>query len=416
MAEINLSNEIQALPEVLLAALVQAVNVAGEQGQPLFLVGGAVRDMLLAEAVLDVDLVVEGDAIGVAQKLAAIQPGRLTVHRRFGTAKLAWHEWSLDLASARAESYPRPGSLPAVTRGSLKDDLFRRDFTINAMAVSLNPDSYGRLVDYHGGLTDLRAAYIRVLHEQSFRDDATRIWRAIRYEQRLDFEIEPRTLAWLERDLSLLQAISGDRIWYELECTLKEDRPEKALARGAELGLLAELQPGLRGDGWLADKFVGARLFSEPEKPGVGMYLALLTYRLPGAELAYLVDYLHLNKTLRQTLLDTCNLSERLDELSDPGLPPSRVYQILRGHSTQAVIANLLASNTAAVRRHIQLYLDKLCIITTALDGQDLIKMGIPPGPAVKEALDGLLSARLDGLVKDREAERAWVQRKRLQK
>jgi tRNA nucleotidyltransferase (CCA-adding enzyme) len=396
MAETNLTGEIQALPEELLAVLVQAEKIAGELGQPLFLVGGAVRDLLLAETVYE--------------KLAEIRPGKLTVHRRFGTAKLVQGEWSLDLASARAESYARPGALPAVTRGSLKDDLFRRDFTVNAMAVSLNSDSYGRLLDYYGGLNDLRAAYIRVLHEQSFRDDATRIWRAIRYEQRLDFEIELRTLSWLARDLSLLQAISGDRIWYELECTLKEDRPEKALTRGAELGALAELQTGLRGDGWLADKFVEARLFSEPEKPGVGLYLALLTYRLPRAETARLIEYLNLNKTLRQTLLDTSNLSERLDELGDPGLPPSRVYHILRGYSTQAIIANLVAGNVAAVRRHIQLYLDKLRLIRTALHGEDLINMGFPPGPAVKEALDGLLAARLDGLVKDREAERVWVQ------
>ena len=148
-----------------------------------------VRDLLLGRSNFDLDLVVEGDAISLAQRLTQVKPGKIITHPRFNTAKIKWSEWSVDLTTARSETYVKPGALPRVKSGSISDDLFRRDFTINAMAVYLSPGRYGELIDLYGGRNDLEHKLIRILHENSFTDDATRIWRGLRYEQRLNFQL-----------------------------------------------------------------------------------------------------------------------------------------------------------------------------------------------------------------------------------
>ena len=175
----NLTDLInQRLPAELVGFMKSAGNMAANGGEKLYLVGGLVRDLLLGEANLDVDLVVEGDAVTLARRLST---GNITIHHRFNTAKLQWRKWTVDLTSARSEIYPRPGALPSVKPGKLADDLFRRDFTINAMAVALVPQSYGQLIDLYGGLYDLERRFVRILHPISFTDDASRIWRAVRY-------------------------------------------------------------------------------------------------------------------------------------------------------------------------------------------------------------------------------------------
>ena len=182
--------------------------------------------------------------------------------------------------------------------GSINDDLSRRDFTINAMAVELNPGHFGELLDLYGGRDDLEHKLIRVLHEKSFIDDATRIWRALRYEQRLDFQMEPATLKLLKRDIAMLDTISGDRIRHELELVLKEELPEKVLRRADELGVLAKLHPSLKGDGWLAEKFAQARELSLPDSPPVALYLSLLAYRLTADEIEQLISYLKITQII----------------------------------------------------------------------------------------------------------------------
>ena len=281
---INLSGQIKKqLPAELVNFMQTAGKIASSQGQNLYLVGGVVRDLLLEKANFDLDLVLEGDAINLARQLQQPEAMKLTTHPHFGTAKLQWDRWSVDLTTARSETYPHTGALPKVKPGSIESDLFRRDFTINAMAVHLNPDRYGELVDLYGGRDDLEHKLIRVLHEKSFIDDATRIWRALRYEQRLDFWLEADTLKLLQRDIPMLATISGDRIRYELECIFKEKLPEKVLRRAQELGVLARLQPSLRGDGWLAEKFKKARQISTPDLPSIALYLSLWFYPLNSA-------------------------------------------------------------------------------------------------------------------------------------
>jgi len=412
MTKINLSSQIEEqLPAGLVTFIQRAGKTAASQGKGLYLVGGAVRDLLLGQTNFDLDFVVEGNAIELAQHLAGINQGKITTHPRFNTAKLQWDEWSADLATARSETYARPGALPAVTPGSIRDDLFRRDFTINAMAIELNPSRYGELIDRYKGRDDLEHKLIRILHDKSFIDDATRIWRGLRYEQRLDFQLEPATLKLLKRDIPMLDTISGDRIRYELECILKEAHPEKVLRRAEELGVLPKLSPSLKGNGWLAEKFEQARKISSPNPPPLGLYLALMVYHLTNEETGALISFLRLPKALAQTLRDTIDIKTKLPVLADPELKPSRIYHLLHGYNPTAITANSLACDSPLARQHIQLFLKKLRYVKPALTGNDLQKIGIAPGPRMKEILQRLHNARLDRKVTSKEEENILVRK-----
>ncbi len=411
MPKINLASKIERqLPAELVTFIQRAGKIAASQGQRLYLVGGVVRDLLLGQTNLDLDLVVEGNAIELAQQLVEINHGKITTHPRFNTAKLQWDKWSVDLATARSETYAKPGALPTITPGSISNDLFRRDFTINAMAIELNPNHYGELIDRYEGRDDLKHKLIRVLHEKSFTDDATRIWRGLRYEQRLDFQLEPTTLKLLKRDIPILDTISGDRIRYELECILQEKCPEKVLLRAEELGVLPKLSPALKGNGWLTKKFEQVRRISSPNPPPVGLYLAILVYPLTNEETEQLTSFLRLPKSLAQTLRDTTSLKAKLPSSTNPKLTPSSIYRLLHGYSLQAVTANSLACESPTARQHIQLFLDKLRYVKPTLTGNDLQKMGIAPGPQMKEILQRLHQARLDGKVTTKQEERELVE------
>lgn len=411
----GVTNLTTAISQQLPAELVNFIQLAGEvaqsRGQKLYLVGGVVRDLFLGRATLDLDLVLEGDAISLAQQLGLPNQAKIKIHTRFGTAKLKWQEWSVDIATARSETYAKPGALPSVTPGSIRHDLFRRDFTINAMAVKLNPGRYGEVLDPYGGRGDLEDRLIRVLHEKSFLDDATRIWRGIRYEQRLDFQLEPATLKLLKRDVPMLDTISGDRIRHELELVLREEYPEKALRRADELGVLSRMHPSLKGNGWLAEKFEQARKQGAPGSPPTMLYLALLAYHLTDEEIEQLITYLRLPKTATQTLRDTISVKAQIHSLADPSLSPSRIHSLLRGYATPAITANLLATTSEVVRKHIQLFLDKLRFIRPALNGEDLKRLGITSGQRIGEILRRLHEARLDGKVSSRKDEEEMVRR-----
>ena len=200
----------------------------------------------------------------------------------------------------------------------------------------------------------------------------------------------------------MLDTISGDRIRHELELILKEDFPEKILCRADELGVLPKLHPALKGDGWLAEKFRQAR-FSNLPLPGI--YLALLVYRLTDEENEDLISRLRLPKSLAQTLRDTNSLKAKLGSLADPELAPSRIYHLLHDYSQPAIIANSLASDSPVARQHIQTFLTRLRYVKSSLTGNDLLKMGIAPGPRMKEILQLLLEAKLDGKVTSKQEE-----------
>ena len=408
---VNLTNQVKAqLPAEMVAFMQSAGEVAQRSGQRLYLVGGVVRDLLLERSNLDLDLVTEGDAISLAHELAGIRQGKVITHPRFGTAKLQWDKWSVDFAAARSETYVKPGALPGVQPSSIKGDLFRRDFTINAMAVELTPDRYGELIDLYRGRDDLERGFIRVLHNKSFVDDATRIWRGLRYEQRLCFQLEPVTLELLKQSISMLDTISGDRIRHELELALEEEFPEKILRRAGELGVLAKVHPKLKGDGWLADKFGQARQLTVSDLPPMALYLALLAYRLSEAEVERFISYLRLPKSSAGVLRDTIDIKIRLELLAIPELTPNGIYALLHGYSAMSITANSLATDSPVIKERLDLFLKKLRYVKPALSGGDLKGMGVAEGPRIREILNMLRAARLDGKVSSRKEEEGLVE------
>jgi tRNA nucleotidyltransferase (CCA-adding enzyme) len=405
----NLSSQLEKyLPPPVLALVRIAGQDASDMGQELYIVGGVVRDLLLGRANFDFDMVVEGDAITLARKLAGDSRAKLTVHTRFGTAKLDYPGFSLDMATARKETYSRPGALPKVKPGSLKDDLIRRDFSINAMALHLNPKQFGELVDLYQGKDDLERRFIRVLHPKSFTDDATRILRAIRYEQRLGFKLEAETEKLLRRDAAMLHTISGDRIRHELELILKENEPELALARAAELGVLGQMHPALRGDGRLSKIFSQARQL-DIRVSLITVYLCLLIYNLTEKENEEFLAHLNFPKNTAQAMRQTLQVKAQLHSLENPELKRSDVYQLLHDYSTPAIQANALASDSQVASRYLNLYLNKLRYVKPLLTGRDLKKMGVPSGPKIGGMLEALQKARLDGVVRTRKDEEKLV-------
>ncbi|MGZ9165627.1 MAG: CCA tRNA nucleotidyltransferase, partial [Anaerolineales bacterium] len=251
----NLSGRIESSLISELLALIRLVRMEAEKlGLPLFIVGGSVRDLVLGRAVNDFDLTVEGDAIALARSLASRHGGKVTAHTEFGTAK--WflpdnlksdaeaHD-TLDIVSARSETYKHPAALPTVRTGSIKDDIRRRDFTINALAIRLDGSHFGELRDDLNGMDDLHKGIIRVLHPRSFIDDPTRMYRAVRYEGRYEFKIAEDTLALISEARPLVEKLSAQRIRHELDLILEEPNAASMLARLDELDLLAPIHPSL---------------------------------------------------------------------------------------------------------------------------------------------------------------------------
>ena len=373
----------------LTALLGQVQRLADEAGVPAYLVGGPVRDRLLDLPLKDLDVSVVGDAPVLAARLADVVGGRLTVHQRFGTATVAAQDVTVDLVTARRETYHRPGSLPDVQPGGITDDLARRDFTINAMAIPLS-GNLGQLVDPHGGQDDLRAGVIRVLHHRSFSDDPTRIVRAARYAGRLGFRIADDTLPGLNEALpGAMSTISGDRVRHELERIFQEDRALPVLRLAGELGILTAIHPSLS-----VSHLPEVVPPDHPQAPLV--WLAALAWVLRRCEASAFCAGINASSDWARVIDDTVALRGRVYPLGQPELSPSAVCALLDGLAPDSLsAAGWLAPPTVAER--IGRYRSEWWSIAPLLRGTDLLELGVPAGPAVGEALRALRKARLDG-------------------
>ena len=401
----NLAWQIEQYLPRQVTELVRTMSMeANGLGQKVYLVGGIVRDLLIGYPNFDVDLVVEGDAIKLAQQVAEITEAKVLTHPRFGTAKLSYDNFTLDIATARRETYARPGVLPAVAPDTIEGDLFRRDFSINAMAVSLAQNNYGELIDPYQGKSDLEHRFIRILHSKSFRDDATRILRAIRYEQRLGFEIEPQTARLLKQDIPMLETISGDRIRHELELILKEEFPEGIIRRLGQLGVLQRINSSLKGNSWIAGKFEKARQLSKPGQL-LSIYFGLLIYQLSERENEQFILRLNMPKKLAQAMRDTLRLKSRLSLLGKPLMRHSEIYYLLHEYDPLAIQSNAIVSESSTVSLNLELFLSKLRYVKVSHRGEELQKLGIPAGPELGEILKILHKAKLDGGVKTKAEE-----------
>lgn len=391
-------------------ALEQAVSLAEERALDLYLVGGGVRDLLLGSAHLDVDLVVEGDAIALGQELAQRLSGRVTRHPRFGTATVKGDGYHIDLACARSERYERPGALPVVSPARLADELGRRDFTINAIALHLTGRSAGKLIDPRGGQDDLRAGLIRVLHKRSFQDDATRILRAVRYAGRLGFRLEQDTERLLGRDLSYLDSISGARLRHEFERIALEERVAAIVSLAADLSVLRHIRPVLR----VSDRTKRA-LESIPLDTSVArreaVFFCILLSGESSDQTEALISRLALTGRQATSVRAFTGLRDGQEALGRESLRPSEIVALMSGRPVDAIEALALLTDNPLVRERLRRYLDEWRYVRPRLDGRDVEALGVPHGPQVGAALAALLIARLDGAVATRDDEIAFVEK-----
>ena len=431
----------QAVPPARLALLRALAEEADQVNLAIFVVGGFVRDLLLDRPSLDFDVVVEGDAIFFANRLAARWGGRVVAHRRFGTAK--WEingvregllaqldpesrsapgdlPESLDLITARTEFYEQPAALPTVESSSIKMDLHRRDFTINTLALRLDGDHFGQIDDYWGGLSDLQKGQIRVLHALSFVDDATRLLRAVRFEQRFGFEIEPRTLALMEESLPLLDKLSGARIRHEINLILAEPHATLMLDRLARLGILRAIHPELPWDE--AIKANLNRLDTMDINPIWGLpggqdHLSLeQTLRiliwlgtLPQSAIQSVASRLRFKTSLKKLLLATSRLIHALPELGQAA--PSQVVHVCGDAPRLAIFAAHLVEPEEAIKAQLWNYVSQWAAVEPLTTGDDLKAMGLRPSPAFSQILSKLRDAWLDGEIHSPEQERALVEK-----
>jgi tRNA nucleotidyltransferase (CCA-adding enzyme) len=394
---------------------VDALLPALEGLPPVYLVGGAVRDLLLGGRSVDLDLVVDGDARAVARELADRLDGEVRQHERFGTAAVRTAEMSFDLATARTESYRTPGALPDVERASLAEDLGRRDFAINAMAIALTGDDLGHLYDPHGGLHDLEQGVVRVLHEMSFLDDPTRLLRAVRYEVRLAFAMDEKTerLAVEAIDGGALATVSGARIRDELIDLLAEHESpsgvERMHALRIDTGLYEDLDPDpeLVASAALGAVTIGAdralaalAALCLPRAHGA---TAIRSIALAPAGVKSWVESLALPAPERDSVLRAVAKAPKLAlDLQERRQLPSDLRRLLAGAPPEELA---LALALGAPAEPVLRWVTELSRVRLEITGDDLLAAGVPEGPALGRALDQTLDRKLDGLVDGRDDE-----------
>ena len=393
--------------------VVHGVGCAADgMGVRAYIVGGIVRDMILGRKNLDIDIVTEGPAIPFAQSVAKATGAKITVYPPFGTATLQWpFGLRLDFVAARQEFYPHPGALPKVRPGTLKDDLFRRDFTINAMAICLNKDRWGQLVDEFGGLQDAQEKKIRVLHGQSFVDDPTRILRAVRFEQRLHFTIEPGTLRFLHEALreKVFANVKPPRYFTELKKMLAEEQPERHLRRLKVLGALKIVDAALKIDFRLL-KHIQQRLNRIPvDIVCVRWLIALMaiTETMSGAKLQRFLRKFPFRKEEVESILQAARSKNTLRKLAAPKLSRSQVYGILKPLYWDTVVYLQFRASQKKVAECIGRYLRHDARTRIDINGEDLKRLGVSPGKKIGMILEKVLFMKIDGRVKNRKQQLA---------
>ena len=379
-------------------------RIAHDSEFQAYLVGGPVRDRLLGAPTADLDVTVVGDALAVAKRVAADIQGRLAVHQRFGTATVTAGSLAIDLVTARRETYNSPGALPNVEPGGIADDLARRDFTINAMALPL-PASIGDLVDPHRGRADLEAGLIRVLHPGSFLDDPTRILRAVRYAARFGFTIEPETARLMAAALAgrALSTLTGDRLRHELERILQEPNPAAPLRMADDCRSLSAIHPALTA--------THLPEVGEPVTPLA--WLAMLVWPLSADEGAALSARLNAPSDWARVIADTARIRVLVSSVGDAA-KPSDVCALLDGMEPNALKGAIMMAADGPAADQIRSYLSEWWSVAPRLRGHDLLALGVPAGPEMGEALRELRRARLDGethsVQDEQELARKWAQ------
>lgn len=419
-------NMTSLMLEQLPAAIIRLLRDFGELAERLnyrvYAVGGFIRDILLRRSNLDIDVVVEGDGIRFAKVFAEEHGIRARCHSKFNTAVLVFQDdLKVDVATARLEYYQYPAALPVVEFGSLKLDLYRRDFTINTLAIALNSDEFGQLIDFFGGQRDLKERIIRVLHNLSFVEDPTRILRAIRFEQRFGFRIGKQTAGLIHNavKIELLTKLGGQRLFHEFQHIFDEENPLPAIKRMDEFGVLPIVFAGLRYNRKTD------RLLNRVKQVISWFHLSFLDEPLDGWWLYFLGLLSLLNQRDRSETIQRLEIPEgwreRIDwafgkteqmledffKLRDPR--PSAIYRALQPFRAEEILFMMAKTEKKEVARTISHYFHRYRYVSTELRGKDLVALGIPPGPIYSVLLNDLLDARVNGEVETREDEVSFV-------
>ncbi len=422
---------IQKLKKAVPASRYVLLKIIAQKAEslnlPIFIVGGFVRDLLLGRKSLDFDIVVEGDAIFFMKMLVKSFGGRSVSHNRFGTAK--WyladdkHQIAqklsdstvidpnelpehLDFITARTEFYTHPAALPIVESSGIKMDLHRRDFTINTLALRLDGDNFGKIFDFWGGLDDLRDKKIRILHALSFVDDATRLLRAVRFEQRFGFVIEERTLALMADSLPLISEMTGIRLLHEIELIISEAYAIKMFRRLDGLNILNAIYPALTWDTKIENRFTSLNHMEDPLpwqiispigqltlRQALGMIYLLMDKKI--AELDAIAERLKVKRPLIEAVRQVNKLVAELDTLAIK--PPSQIAQRLSKISHLAIFTAYTILQSEAQKELLRKYINDWSNVKPFTDGNDLLALGLPASPKLGTILDALRAAWLDG-------------------
>jgi len=416
----------ERFPERIQNLLMEFGRVGDALGYSVYAVGGFVRDLLLRVENLDVDIVVEGDGIRFAEEFEKKFSCRIRTHKKFGTAIILFPDGlKVDVATARWEVYDSPAALPTVESASIKMDLYRRDFTVNTLAIQLNPKAFGELIDFFGGVKDIKEKTIRVLHNLSFVEDPTRVFRAIRFEQRFGFQIGKHTQNLMRNAVKVgfLERLSGGRVLSELILILQEEDPLPALKRMRDYSLFHFLHPGLKFDDQaeaLCEQIHHViawfdLLFLEQRYERWLIYFYGLMDFIKEGEREELCQRLAMNDRLKKRVKEgKLQADQVLLQIfswinTDRRPKRSEIYDVLDPLSNESKLFMMAKTTQVTTRRYISLYFTQLKDTKPILRGTDLIQMGMKSGPSIKKALSGLLKARLDEQVITRQDEMEYI-------
>lgn len=382
-----------------------------------FLVGGAVRDWLLGiDRIDDMDYAVEGDAIELAAELEAQHGGEVIEHPQFRTATWTWQGASVDLAMARCEHYARPAALPEVSPCPIEQDLHRRDFTTNAMALRL---SDGALIDPFAGQRDLREGVLRALHAHSFIDDPTRMLRGARYAGRFGFKVDGETLGWMHAGLPHLRALSGERVRYDLALIFEDPQPEQALALLQDWGAFKAMGIPTPANDLIAQRYAMAReslRANEWNLESLHLSPAALSHAIGWGALTYNIGQLGVARWIEWVPFEA-HLRDALVSLGALGTASAMMFrgrrsaqsELLSEFSGLALFLGYLFEKDMYKKHAMLCEWKEWRWVKPATSGDDLIKLNVPPGPAYSRLLQRLRKARLDDEVKSDEEERTLL-------
>jgi len=417
------------LGQDLLIILKRISQVADRSEVTVFAVGGFVRDLLLNIPNKDIDIVVEGDGILFASNLAEEFDGKVKSHEKFGTSVVIFPDgYRIDVAMAREEYYEYPAALPTVKQSSINSDLYRRDFTINSLAVKLNGEGAFCLMDFFNGERDLKNKEIHVLHDLSFIDDPCRLFRAIKFEQRFSFGISKQTEELMKVAIKkgLVGSLSGTRLLNEITLILKEKHPLKYILRMKEFDLLKFISSQIILDsadlealGKIETVLSWAETISLPEKPEVWyVYLLAMVYSLDEESFMQTIEKLQMQAKLKKSLIiDRGACKKGLDFLAeDKDWGPEVVYNFFSACSIEALIYFLAVDSTDRANQYANIYFTQYCgQAELSLTGDDLLEMGLKPGPIFQSVFKALREAHVKGAVETRDDEVGWVKKEFLE-